>query len=84
MNSPKRRRVTGTAVLVLGCWAATACDDRPTTAPPPQVARNAALLDGTTGGNPRFYFHAPLGTTATYTGVFNGKLAPTVEVCRTT
>ena len=84
MNATKRRRFKGAAVLVLASWAATACNDRPTTAPATQAGPSAVLLDGTTGGNPHFYFLAPLGTTATYPGVFNGRLAPTVEVCRTT
>jgi hypothetical protein len=41
-------------------------------------------LDGSVGGNPHFFFLPPLVNSAPFTGVFNGTLAPTVEICRTT
>ncbi len=46
--------------------------------------RNAAMLDGSAGGNAHFFFLPPMVTRPQFNGSFNPDLSPTVEVCRNT
>jgi hypothetical protein len=79
-----RSRISAAAVLFL-LVLSTACDQR---APTDPAARTpdplAAILDGSSGGNAHFFFLPPVVKKATFTGVFNGSVAPTVEICTST
>src|SRR5687768_2388789 len=79
-----QRRIRFAAFLLFPLAIVSACNDNPGTAPTTTLDARTAVLDGASGGNPHFFFHAPLGATVSYGGAFNGNMAPTVEVCRTT
>ena len=69
------------AALLLLLAVSTACDQRAPTDPPRAADPRAAILDGSSGGNSHFYFLPPVVKKANFTGVFNGSVAPTVEIC---
>ncbi|HEY0672151.1 MAG TPA: hypothetical protein VGD27_07795 [Longimicrobiales bacterium] len=73
------------AVALLSTVVIASCDQRAPTDPsasPPRA--QAAILDGSSGGNPHFFFLSPLVKSPTYSGTFNPNLPAVVEVCNTT
>jgi len=63
-------------LLVVGCN-----DDAPTNLHRPPAIRSFAMSDGSSGGNPHFFFLEPIVTNATPAGQFNASLSPTLEIC---
>lgn len=75
------RRIT--AFTCISLFALSACDrSAPTDAI--RIETRSDVLDGTTGGNPRFFFLPPVSAQPEFSGVFNANIAPTVEICRGT
>ncbi|MDT8340063.1 MAG: hypothetical protein RQ751_01005 [Longimicrobiales bacterium] len=73
-----------TRIALTGAVALAACSESglptaETEAGPPPVAR--AVSDGANGGNVDFFFLPPLVSNPSPSGVFNGNLAPQVEIC---
>jgi hypothetical protein len=73
---PGRICIIVAAALLLG-----ACSDTTPIAPFEAGPSHAALVDGSTGGNPHFFFMEPLVKGSGGTGTFNPNLSPTVVVC---
>lgn len=80
MSSPRGLAVAG---LVLAPLLLSSClDDQPVGPDGLDVAPPAAaVIDGSTGGNPAFYFLPPLVKKPKIVGTFDGSLAPAMRVC---
>ena len=73
------------ALACLSLFVMAACDRTEPTETLRTHVPSAVMLDGTSGGNPHFYFLGPLvRSPLSFPGTFNPNLTPTVEVCRTT
>jgi hypothetical protein len=77
-----RSRVPLAAVLL--ATVISACDQRAPTDPARATDVRAAILDGSSGGNPHFFFLPPIVKKTSSNGAFNASLGPTVEICTTT
>ena len=73
------KAVTLASLAILG-----ACERDSTTSSTVLETPQAALLDGSAGGNPHFYFLPPLVRKSKSNGEFNPNLAPSVEICADT
>ena len=78
-----RARISVAVVLFVG-FVISACDQGAPTDPARGPAARAAILDGSAGGNAHFYFLPPVVKKASFSGVFNPNISPTVEICADT
>jgi len=73
------------AFAALAATAVAACsNEQPIPSSPGTGAPSFAISDGSSGGNPHFFFLPPLVNSPTFSGTFNSKLQPTVEICHLT
>src|SRR5256885_6230904 len=71
MKPSRLSRWAATALLALACQ-----DHRPLTSPPSFLIQDAVH----NGGNPHVYWLPPMEPQTPFTGAFNGKLSPVVEI----
>ena len=71
MKPSRLSRWAATALLALACQ-----DHRPLTSPPSFLIQDAAH----SGGNPHVYWLPPMEAQPKFTGAFNGKLSPVIEI----
>jgi probable HAF family extracellular repeat protein len=71
------RRISITLLLI----TLAACQDQSAIRITGPQGLRATISDATNGGNPHFYFLAPILTAAAHGGTFDANVAPTVSIC---
>ena len=75
------RWLPGAALAAVILTVMSACSDRLPTTPPPLDPAFVISDGGHSNGNSHFFFLPPLVPNPTTTGVFDGALSPTIDIC---